>query len=339
MSNLATSTQSPPQTETPGTEHKRARMLSAGLGLDRFSGLYVWGGLVLLFGLWIPDLFLTTQNARIVAGSQAITAIVALGLLVPVACGAFDLSIAGTLAMSVCVVCKLQSDGRSVLVSILAALALGVIVGLINSVIVVGLKVDSFIGTLGMSSVLAAGAYWITDGGFIATGISPDFLELGRKQIFGLPLPVYYMLALALVLFWVLQYTPAGRYLYAVGGNPQAARLAGVRVGRITMVAFMTSGLIAAFAGVVLASVLGSANPEVGAPYLLPAFSAVFLGATQILPGRVNVIGTLVAIFLLATGVKGLQLVGTPGYVEDLFNGAALIIAVALAARTARKRG
>jgi ribose transport system permease protein len=204
-----------------------------------------------LFGIWVPNLFLTTQNARIVAGSQAITAIVALGLLGPVACGASDLSIAGTLAMSVCTVCKLQSDGQPVLVSILAALALGVIVGLLNSVIVVGLHVDSFIGTLGMSSVLAAGAHWITDGGQVATVISPGFLELGRKQILGLPLPVYYMLALGIVLFWVLQHTPAGRRLYAVGGNPQAARLAGLRVGRVTMAAFITSGLIAVFLGAI----------------------------------------------------------------------------------------
>ena len=331
-----TSTKSPPELKS---DPASSRIRKVGLGLDRYSGLYVWGALIVLFGIWVPDLFLTTTNARIVAGSQAITAILALGLLVPVACGAFDLSIAGTLAMSVCVVCKLQSDGRPVMLSIAVALALGIAVGLINSVIVVRLHVDSFIGTLGMSSILAAGAYWITDGGQIATGISPDFLELGRKQIFGLPLPVYYMLLLALALWWVLQYTPGGRYLYAVGGNPQAARLAGVRVGRITMVAFITSGLIAALAGVVLAAVLGSANPEVGSPYLLPAFSAVFLGATQILPGRVNVLGTLVAIFLLATGVKGLQLVGMPGYVEDLFNGVALIIAVALAARTALRRG
>ena len=338
MTELATSTQSPPpSSEKPDGDGKRTRNL--GLGLDRFSGLYVWGALIVLFGIWVPDLFLTTQNIRIVAGSQAITAIVALGLLVPVACGAFDLSIAGTLAMSVCTVCKLQSDGKPVLMAILVALAVGVLVGVINSVIVVRLHVDSFIGTLGMSSVLAAGAFWVTDGGQIATGISPGFLELGRKQILGLPLPVFYMIALGIVLFWVLQYTPAGRYLYAVGGNPQAARLAGVRVGRITTIAFITSGLIAAFAGVVLAAVLGSANPEVGSPYLLPAFSAVFRGATQILPGRVNVLGTLVAIFLLATGVKGLQLVGMPGYVEDLFNGVALIVAVALAARTARKRG
>lgn len=332
---MTVSTSSPVSTDgSTASATPRRRMA---LGLDRFSGVYVWAALVLLFGLLIPDLFLTSTNARIVIGSQAITAIVALGLLVPVACGAFDLSIAGTLGMSVCVVCKLQSDGHPVLVSIVAALGVGLVVGILNAIIVVGLGVDSFIGTLGMSSVLAAGAFWVTDGQQIATGISPSFLELGRTQVLGLPLPVYYMVALAIILWWVLQYTPIGRYLYAVGGNPQAARLAGLRVGRVITGAFITSGLTAAFAGVVLAAVLGSASATVGTPYLLPAFSAVFLGATQIFPGRVNVLGTLVAIFLLATGVKGLQLIGMPGFVESLFNGVALIVAVALAARTARR--
>ena len=183
-----------------------------------------------------------------------------------------------------------------------------------------------------------AAAYWVTDGQQIVIGISPHFVVLGQKLVFGLPLPVFYMIGIAIILWWLLEYTPIGRYLYAVGGNPQAARLAGVRVDRITTGAFMTSGFVAAFAGVVLAAKLGSASPDVGTSYLLPAFSAVFLGATQIKPGRVNVLGTLIAIFLLATGVKGLQLVGTPSYVKDLFNGLALIIAVALAARTARRR-
>lgn len=336
MTVAATARQSPPPTD-PNSGEKQGRKL--GLGLDRFSGLYVWGALIVLFGVWVPDLFLTALTARVVAGSQAITAIVALGLLIPVACGAFDLSIAGTLAVSVCTVCKLMAEGQSALVAVAVALAIGVLVGIVNSIIVVRLGVNSFIGTLGMSSVLAAAAYWVTGGGQIPIDPSSSFLRMGRQQFLGLPLPVYYMLALAAILYWVMQYTPVGRYLYAVGGNPQAARLAGVRVDRVTTGAFITSGFVAAFAGVVLASVLGSANPEVGNPYLLPAFSAVFLGATQVLPGRVNVPGTLIAIYLLATGVKGLQLVGMPGYVEDLFNGVALIIAVALAARTAQKRG
>jgi ribose transport system permease protein len=309
------------------------RKIAVILGLDRFSGLYVWAALILIFSLWVPNLFLTATNARIIAGSQAITAMVALGLIVPVACGAFDLSIAGTLGMGVCIVIWSQAHGHGYALGIVVALAFGLLVGLVNAFIVVKLHVDSFIGTLGMSSILLAGTEWVTGGGQIANGVSPSFTAIGQKQLIGLPLPVFYMLALAILLWWLLEYTPVGRYLYGIGGNPQAARLAGIRVGRITTGAFLLSGVVAAFAGIVLAAELGSASPDVGGPYLLPAFSAVFLGATQIRPGRVNVLGTLIAIFLLATGVKGLQLAGAPSYINDLFNGAALIIAVALAAR------
>jgi len=309
------------------------RKIAVVLGFDRFSGLYVWAVLILIFSLWVPSLFDTANNARIIAGSQAITAMVAMGLIVPVACGAFDLSIAGTLGVSVCTVIWFQANHHGWALGIIVALLIGVAVGLVNSLIVVKLHVDSFIGTLGMSSILLAGTEWITGGGQIANGVSPTFTAIGQRQIIGLPLPVFYMIALAIVLWWLLEYTPVGRYLYGIGGNPQAARLAGIRVGRITTGAFLLSGLVAAFAGVVLAAQLGSASPDVGGPYLLPAFSAVFLGATQVFPGRVNVPGTLIAIFLLATGVKGLQLAGAPSYVNDLFNGAALIIAVALAAR------
>ena len=332
-------------TTEPGVEREAGshaapsrRKLASVLGLDRFSGLYVWAALILIFSLWVPSLFDTGSNARIIAGSQAITAIVAMGLIVPVACGAFDLSIAGTLGVSVCTVIWFQANNHSCVLGILVALLVGLVVGLVNSLIVVRLHVDSFIGTLGMSSILLAGTEWITGGGQIANGISPTFTKIGQTQLFGLPLPVFYMIALAIVLWWLLEYTPAGRYLYGIGGNPQAARLAGIRTGRITTGAFVLSGVVAAFAGVILAAQLGSASPDVGGPYLLPAFSAVFLGATQVFPGRVNVPGTLIAIFLLATGVKGLQLAGAPSYINDLFNGAALIIAVALAARAHASR-
>jgi ribose transport system permease protein len=328
------------QTTEPGVERETGgppaparRRITAVLGLDRFSGLYVWAVLILIFSLWVPDLFLTANNARIIAGSQAITAMVAMGLIVPVACGAFDLSIAGTLGVSVCTVIWFQANHHGWALGIVVALLVGLAVGLLNAFIVVRLHVDSFIGTLGMSSILLAVTEWITGGGQIANGVSPSFTAIGQNQVWGLPLPVFYMVALAIVLWWLLEYTPIGRYLYGIGGNPQAARLAGIRVGRVTTGAFLLSGLVAAFSGVVLAAQLGSASPDVGGPFLLPAFSAVFLGATQVFPGRVNVPGTLIAIFLLATGVKGLQLAGAPGYINDLFNGVALIIAVALAAR------
>ena len=314
-----------------------ARRRLPGLGLDRFSGLYVWGALVLGFGIWMPDLFLTADNARIVAGDQAITAMLALALIVPLAAGVFDLSIAAVLGISSVVVVWFQSNGHSPLAGAVAAILLGTLVGAVNGFVVVRLHVDSFIATLAMSSILAAGAYWVTNGQQIVEGISPGFVEFGTAQWFGVPVPVYYMAVLALALWVFLEFRPGGRYLYAVGGNPQAARLAGLRVDRIMFGSLVASATIAGFAGVVLAAKLGTGNPTSGPAYLLPAFSAVFLGATQIKAGRLNVPGTLVAIYLLATGVKGLQLAGAPVYLNDLFNGLALILAVALAARTHRR--
>ncbi|WP_256993483.1 ABC transporter permease [Rhodococcus sp. 06-418-5] len=307
------------------------------LGLDRFSGLYVWVAIIVLFAIWIPDTFMTQGNFRIVAGDQAITAILAIGLIVPLAAGVFDLSIAGVMGFSVAMVSYQLSQGISTPVAIVTTLLCGALIGAVNGFVVVKLHVDSFIATLGMSSILLAGTYWVTDGKQITEGFTDGFLDMGSKPFLGLPLPFFYMIAVAAVMYVLLEKTPLGRYLYATGGNRQAARLAGLRVERIMFGALMTSATIAALTGVVLAAKLGTAAPDIGPSYLLPAFSAVFLGSTQIRAGRVNVLGTLIAIYLLATGVKGLQLAGAPSFVNDLFNGLALIVAVALAARTARR--
>jgi ribose transport system permease protein len=319
---------------TPEPARRRRRFT---LGLDRFSGLYVWAVLIILFSIWVPDTFPTADNAKIVAGDQAITAMLALGIIIPLAAGVFDLSFAGVVGVSVAVTAWVQTNHHGVLLSAIAAIAAGAFIGAVNGFVVVFLRVNSFIATLGMSSLLAAATYWITNGKQITEGWSSSFLDLGSKPIFGIPLPFYLMLVLAVIIYVVVEYLPIGRYLYASGGNAQAARLAGVRVNRIVFGSLVTSSLVAGLTGVVLAARLGTASPDIGPSYLLPAFSAVFLGSTQIKAGRVNVIGTLVAVYLLATGVKGLQLAGAPVYVNDLFNGAALIIAVALAARTARR--
>ncbi|KQU07169.1 sugar ABC transporter permease [Rhodococcus sp. Leaf7] len=327
---------SPPPGGSDGAGTRtKGRKLS--LGLDRFSGLYVWVAIIVLFAIWIPDTFMTQGNFRIVAGDQAITAMLAIGLIVPLAAGVFDLSIAGVMGFSVAMVSYQLSQGISTPIAIVTTLLCGALIGAVNGFVVVKLHVDSFIATLGMSSILLAGTYWVTDGKQITEGFTDGFLDMGSKPFLGLPLPFFYMIAVAAVMYVLLEKTPLGRYLYATGGNRQAARLAGLRVERIMFGALMTSATIAALTGVVLAAKLGTAAPDIGPSYLLPAFSAVFLGSTQIRAGRVNVLGTLIAIYLLATGVKGLQLAGAPSYVNDLFNGLALIIAVALAARTARR--
>jgi ribose transport system permease protein len=309
-------------------------------GFDRFSGVYVWLLLVVIFSLATPDLFFKIDTAQNILSNEAITAMMALAIIIPFAAGVFDLSFAAVMSVAACWTAWALTNHHGVVVAVGGALVIGLLVGLANSFVVVRLRVDSIIGTLGMSSILAALAYVITNGSQIAIpedGYYP-FLDLGRNLVLGLPLPVYYAAVVALIMWWVLDYTPAGRKVYATGGNPVAAQLVGVRTSRVTMFAFVTTGFISALAGVILTARLGIAEPTIGAPFLLPAFTALFLGATQVRPGRLNVLGTLIAIVLLATGVKGLQLMGAPYYTTDMFNGLALIIAVALAARSARKR-
>jgi ribose transport system permease protein len=304
--------------------------------LDRFSGLVVLAGLILVFALWIPDVFLTGTNFRAIAGDQAITALLALALVVTLSAGMFDLSIAATMGLAAVTVMKLMSTGVTPVLAIAAAIGVACVVGLTNGFVVTKLRVDSFIATLGMGSIAAAATYWVSDGKQLLEGIPPGFLQIAQHEMLGVSVTAYYVVIAAVILSFVLGRRPEGRRLYAVGGNPIAARLAGVRVERTVVVAFVVGSALAGFTGVLLAARLGSASPDMGLPYLLPAFTAAFLGATQVQPGRFNPFGTLIAVYLLAVGVKGLQLAGSPSYVNDLFNGLALIVAVALAARGRR---
>ncbi|MET7998943.1 ABC transporter permease [Amycolatopsis sp. NPDC005232] len=306
------------------------------LGMDRYSGLYVLALIILVFGLWVPETFLTVQTFKGIALQQAITAILALASLAPYAAGVFDISVAAMLGLSVVVVCKLQSIGVNAAVAVVLTLLVGTVVGAVNGFVVVGLRINSFVATLGTSSVLGALVYWVSDNQQITTGISESFVELGQGAVLGIPLPVVYLAVVALVIGFVLEFRPVGRKLYATGGNELAARLSGVRTDRLVVASFLISGTIAALAGVIFAAMIGSASLTAGPPFLLPAFAAVFLGATQIHSGRANVLGTLIAVAVLGTGVKGLLLVGAQFWVSDLFNGLALIAAVALAVRRSR---
>ena len=315
----------------PGGESGRKRR-RINWGFDRFSGLYVWALLIVIFGLWVPDTFLTVQTLRNIASQEAITAMLALGLLIPLAAGAYDLSIGAMLGLALVLVTYFQSVlSWSPLLAIVATLAAGAIVGVLNGLVVVGLRVNSFIATLGMSSILTALIFWVSGGQQITTNIPQGFKDLGRTEVASIPLPVIYLAVLVLVLWIVMEWRPLGRKLYATGGNPVAARLSGVRTDRLVFLSLICSATIAALAGIVFGARIGSASLTAGPPFLLPAFAAVFLGSTQIRNGRANVLGTLIAVYLLATGVKGLLLVGVPLWVSDLFHGVTLIGAVALA--------
>jgi ribose transport system permease protein len=314
----------------------------------RISGIYLWLALIVFFSL-TTDTFLSVTTARTIANEQAVTAIVAIGLTVALAAGVFDLSIAGVMGLANIVVARLLAEAHwGAVTAIVVTVALMSLVGLVNGLLVVYARIDPFIATLGTNSILTAAIYLVS-GNENILGLPASFRSISSTEIWGIPISIFYVLVIALVVWYVLAWTPVGRRLYATGGNREVARLAGVPTGRYIICSFICSASVAALAGILVVSTLGSGSVEVGPSYLLPAFAAGFLGATQFRPGRFNVWGTVMAVFLLATGVKGLVLMGAETWVPDLFNGVALILAVGISSvqrrpgqwrrRAARLRG
>jgi len=308
------------------------------LQLARFSGLYLWAAVILVFAIAIPDSFLTGTTARSIASDQSITAIVALAALIPLACGCFDISVAQLVGTSAVVAGSLMSkSGVSPGLAFALTILFGLGVGLINGIVVARIGVDSLIATLGMSSVLLALAGLLTEYQFV--GPFPDsFKQIVSGDVVGIPLITVYMAVVAVIVWYLLEHTPVGRRIFATGAGEDAARLAGVRTSRYKLAAFLASGLLASLAGLLLAAKIGQVGPTVGPEYLLPAFAACFLGTTQFKPGRFNVLGTLLALYLLATGVTGLQLIGGELWITDLFNGIALVVAVSASILAARRK-
>lgn len=298
--------------------------------------VYLYGLIWVVFTLWIPDTWTMWLTHRSVLNQNAILMVVALGLLVPLSAGVFDLSIGATISASaVTAGWGMVEVGWSVPVTIAVALLLGVVVGVVNGLMVVKIKIDSFIATLAMSSVLVSYSVWRSNNRSLL-GFPDSFKNLATEFAWGVNKTVVFALVIATGLWYVLEHTAAGRYLFATGGAREAARLAGVQTDRYVWGSLVTSGVFSALGGVLLAAQFGSAQAQSGAPYLLPAFAAAFLGATQF-KRRFNVWGALLAVVVLQSGVKGLQLAGVgTTWIESLFFGVALALAVGLS--TFRKR-
>jgi ribose transport system permease protein len=315
----------------------RSRPLLADLA-ERYALLAVWGLVIVVFGILRPDTFLTTANFSTIFGSQAILVVLTLALLVPLTAGDYDLSVAATMGISVMTLAILNvNHGWSIGLAIAAALGVGLVIGIVNGALVVMLGIDSLIVTLGTSTFISGVILWISNSQTIS-GISFQLIDyVVVKQLLGIPLAFYYGIALGLLMFYVFEFMPVGRRLLFVGRGRSVARLSGIRVVRLRWGAFVVSGVISAFAGVLYAGTLGSADPTSSLSFLLPAFAAAFLGATTVMPGRFNPIGSIAAVYFLVTGITGLQLLGVQTFVQQLFYGGALVLAVALS-QLARRR-
>lgn len=302
-----------------------------GLSPRNLSALYVFALIFVLFAILVPGTFLTGTTWRTLLNDQAIVALAAVALVPPLAAGVYDLAIGAELGLSgILVAWLIVNKGVPAGVAIVVCLLAGALVGLTSGLLVTRVRIMSFVATLAMSSILIAATNGVS-GGVQITGLPDSFQSLATTQIFGVQSDVYIMVAVAVVVWYALERTRVGRRVYATGGNPDAARLSGVNTARIIVGAFIVCGVIAAFAGVLLSSQLATGDPTLGPGYLLPAFSAAFLGSTQFGRGRFNVVGTVLTVYVLAVGVKGLQLAGAPTWVPDLFNGVALLLAVGIA--------
>jgi len=296
--------------------------------------------LLVVFSILLPDTFPTMLNLRAIVSDKAIIALLSLAAMIPMVSGRIDLTVGYGIVLWHILAISLQINyGFPWPVAVLIVVALGALTGVANGFLVEVAKIDSFIATLGTGTVLYALALWHT-GGRQVVGVLPDgFYALNGTFVFGLPITGFYVLALSFALWLVLDYTPAGRYLYAIGANQKAAELNGIPTRKFVVSAFIASGTLTAITGVLLASKLRIGQASVGLEFLLPALVGAFLGSTTIKPGRVNVWGTIVGVAILAIGISGIQQFGGSFWVEPMFNGATLLIAIGIAGYAQRKKG
>jgi len=323
----------PPAKATP------VRAIRAVLGFGSIGAIYVWIAIIVLFSIWIPGLFLTTNTVTQILDEYSISAIVALALVLPLSAGVYDLSVGSVMGLTGIVAgALLGHSGLPVVIIVLLSVLCGAAAGLLNAVVVVWIGLNSFIATLATGSIIAAVTLGASGQVILTTGLSGPFSKFASTSVGNIQLPFFYMIVIAILIWLLLSRTVMGRRVYASGFNPNAARLAGVSVGRITTFALIMSGILAGFAGVALASRVQAADPSAGPTYLIPAFSAAFLGATQFRRGRFNPWGTLVAVFMIGTGSQGLLLAGAPQWTPQLFQGVVLIFAVGLTVVAKRDR-
>lgn len=311
----------------------------AALGRRGFAGLPslgTWGPIfafvliIAVFGVLKPAVFLSSGNLLSILNDQAVLAVLACGVTVVLLTGEFDLSIGSTMSASAVLSAGLVANSHiAPAVAVVISLVVGAVIGLVNGYIVTRFRVPALIATLAVGSVLDGLVLAYTQGKVIFEGIPASFTNFGRVAIFSIQLPIFYMVLVALLLWLVLKYSIAGRYLYAVGGNRAAARMSGIRVDRYVILAFVIAGVCAGFAGVIQAARNGSAQPSGGASFLLPAFAAAFLGSATLRRGEFHIGGTIVGVYLIATGSSGFFILGAPYWVQYVFSGVILLIATA----------
>ena len=305
----------------------------AALGIfARYATIIGLAVMIVAFSVLSPDAFPTFNNFINVINQASLAMIISGGLTLALVVGEMDLSIGyaaslhGVLVTGLIVHTKLP-----IVIAMAIVIGLGALVGVANGLIVTKLRVNSVIATLGVGTILVGLAFAYSSGVPIVAGVPEAFLQLTLgRWLFGIPNPIIVMALVVLILWVLVERTAIGQEIQAVGGNQAAARLAGISVDRIKILAFVISGMCAALTGALLASRLGSGTTSAADSYLLTAFAAVFLGSATLRDGEFHVLGTFVGTLIIVFGFNGLNIFGAPTFSQYVFQGATLIIAVGL---------
>ena len=303
----------------------------------RYALIGVWVALAALLAALVGGAFVSGGTLTTIFGTQQPLVFLGMALVITLAVGEFDLSIASMMGLSATIVPVLVTNhGWAPLPASLVAIGSAMAAGAVNAFVIVVVGIDAIVVTLGMATLLLGVASKIS-GETAVGGLSSSFASISNTQVLGLPITFFDGVALVLAVAYVMRFTPLGRHMSFVGANREVSRLAGVHVRRIRIGAYIVSGLICGVGGVLLTAGIGGFDSTTSSTYLLPALSATFLGTAAIQPGRFNPIGTFVGIYFLATGIVGLELLGASGWISDVFYGAALILAVVVATITRRR--
>ena len=315
----------------PTLTHRPAGRRRALMILSKYGTLFAMALLVLIFSVAAPNaVFLSRDNLLNIVNQSTLTAIIAAGLTIVLVVGEFDMSIGYTASLAgVLVTGLIANQGVSLVLAILLTIAAAGTVGTVNGLLVTKARVNAVVATLGVGTVVVGLSFGYTAGTPILQ-VPKEFTNLTLGHFLGLSNPIWYM-AIVLTLLWViLNRTPLGQRIQAVGANANAARLAGIRTDRAKISAFVITGLCAGLTGILLASLLGSGTVSAADGYLLDAFAAVFLGSATLRDGEFHIVGTLIGVLLVNVGFNGLSLLGTPVFYQYLFKGGILVAAVAL---------
>jgi ribose transport system permease protein len=284
--------------------------------------------MIVVFSILLPP-FRSSNNLLNLLGQTAILSIMAAGMTCTLKMGDFDLSIGAIAALTGIVTANILLAGVGIPLAIVSGLATGLLVGLINGLLVAYIGLNAFVCTLATMSIISGLCLTVTKG-IMLFGLPQSFEFFGRGDVLGVPFRFIFMFFLLLILWFFHKYTPTGRRMEAIGGNPLAAQLSGIKVEANRVIGYLLSGFCAAAAGIILASSTMSATSTQGGAYLLDAFGASFIGASTVRVGQFHIPGTFVGVLIVVIAINGLVILMVPGYLTDMIKGAILLLAILL---------